>query len=696
MESAKADPDVEKIYEALPRLKEMLPRVAQMLGVSSSVDIRRWENTIRTRVIPRFSSDFPLLVAICGGGNSGKSTLFNSLVFAEPRGDGQRQVYDRTAEAFFSPTKATAGLTRRVLLALHLDLETREGFMDELFKPLGAFPELLVDRSEMADQGPPRFIRRGGLPRNIVLMDTPDFDVGTVERFLNRDQAERVLEACDVLIYLFTNATYKNRESTRFLKEVLTGLGQRNSVLVYRVTSVLPDEQVLSHAQEVAKNLYGPGWPEHVLGVYRTHESDEVAGGNRPMSLLPVGDKDAALPVIELLQRQNPLRLRREQLRTTLKDLLDQSRLTAEEAECSLKELVLYRDSIRVAQSHCVLKALEVFPFEQVFKRLQEIFESTAPWYVQWPTTMGKGLRNAWEGVANVVKAVVELIQPKETSSAGTKVLHVDETSYLETALDNVEDAAGELRQDILSEEVKTRTSRTDEDGRRMIESIDWIKQEHGRLKISSRLPDYEYRDTERDRGRVMLLVGAHRALNAVRDDLKQRGWDSEAIREQARLILTIPDRAGEDQDSRLQRELEKEALEFRERMGGWSKAQEAFFAMLGLVSPSLGIAYVLATGDPIGGHAITGLFGLHDLAAVLVLPGGAKMDEVRSSQINRLLVPIQTVWFEERKQQIGGLFEKEITGPIFFEAGCHTEEARNLLVEINSDIATIERNANG
>ncbi len=157
-----------------------------------------------------------------------------------------------------------------------------------------------------------------------------------------------------------------------------------------------------------------------------------------------------------------------------------------------------------------------------------------------------------------------------------------------------------------------------------------------------------------------------------------------------------VPDRAGDDKDTRLQRELEKEALQFRERMGGWSKAQEAFFAMLGLVSPSLGIAYVLATGDPVGGHAITGLFGLHDLAAVLVLPGGAKIDEVRSAQMNRILAPIQTVWFEERKKQIGTLFENEMTGPILSEAERNIGEARNLLTEIKAHIATIERNANG
>jgi len=679
----------------LPRLREILPRAIQILWVDSSVDVRRWENTIQARVIPRFSSDFPLLVAICGGGNSGKSTLFNSLVFGKQRGDVEGITYDRAEEASFSPTKATAGLTRRVLLALHPDLENRQGFMDELFKPLGALPEPLTERNEMAEQGPPRFVHRVSLPGNIVLMDTPDFDVGTADRFLNRDQAERVLEACDVLVYLFTNATYKNRESTRFLREVLTGLGQRNCVLVYRVTSVLPDDQVSLHAQEVAENLYGPEWPQHVLGVYRTHESDEVAKGNRPMSLIPVGDKGATLPIMDLLERQNPLRLRREQLRTTLEDILGQSRLMCAECESSLAELTLYRDSIRLVQSHCVLKALEIFPFEQVFKRLQEIFESTAPWYVQWPTAMGKGLRGAWEGVANVVRAVVELIQPQE-SAGPARPERLDETSYLETALDNVEDAANDLRQDLLAEEIRTQTSRADEDGRRMIAAVDWIKQEQATLNVSADRPDYEDWDSGRERGRVTLIVGAHRALKAVRDGLKSGSWDSETVRSEARLILTVPDRAGDDKDTRLQRELEKEALQFRERMGGWSKAQEAFFAMLGLVSPSLGIAYVLATGDPVGGHAITGLFGLHDLAAVLVLPGGAKIDEVRSAQMNRILAPIQTVWFEERKKQIGTLFENEMTGPILSEAERNIGEARNLLTEIKAHIATIERNANG
>jgi Flp pilus assembly CpaF family ATPase len=38
-----------------------------------------WQQAVDTRLLPRLMPEFPLVAAICGGGSSGKSTLFNTL-----------------------------------------------------------------------------------------------------------------------------------------------------------------------------------------------------------------------------------------------------------------------------------------------------------------------------------------------------------------------------------------------------------------------------------------------------------------------------------------------------------------------------------------------------------------------------------------------------------------------------------------
>ena len=66
-------------YDALNHLKDNIPQLAKLLKFGDGADIASWINIVEAKLIPRFSSDFPIVAAICGGGSSGKSTLFNAL-----------------------------------------------------------------------------------------------------------------------------------------------------------------------------------------------------------------------------------------------------------------------------------------------------------------------------------------------------------------------------------------------------------------------------------------------------------------------------------------------------------------------------------------------------------------------------------------------------------------------------------------
>jgi ribosome biogenesis GTPase A len=81
------------LYDALKQLRNHIPRIAELLKLGSDV--------VDAKLLSRLAPDFPVVAAICGGGSSGKSTLFNSLV-------GKH----------IAPTGGTAGMNRRVLFSV--------------------------------------------------------------------------------------------------------------------------------------------------------------------------------------------------------------------------------------------------------------------------------------------------------------------------------------------------------------------------------------------------------------------------------------------------------------------------------------------------------------------------------------------------------------------------------------------------
>ena len=65
--------------EALAFLRKCLPRAAEDLNMDFGEGFDLWRRTLDRKLLPRLHKDFPLVAAICGGGSTGKSTLFNSL-----------------------------------------------------------------------------------------------------------------------------------------------------------------------------------------------------------------------------------------------------------------------------------------------------------------------------------------------------------------------------------------------------------------------------------------------------------------------------------------------------------------------------------------------------------------------------------------------------------------------------------------
>ena len=186
-------------------LRQSLIRVSQGLNdIASSLPDNEREScagvisTLNRSVIPQLSSDWPLLVAVTGGGSSGKSTLFNFL-----------------AGAKVSASDPTAGYTRRMVAAIHPKVVADKQKMAMLFERFraNARPRALSKPEEALEPGEPVYVECLNVPEHLVLVDTPDFDVGTKEGFTNRAAAKEILDVADVILYVVTNATYNNKSA---------------------------------------------------------------------------------------------------------------------------------------------------------------------------------------------------------------------------------------------------------------------------------------------------------------------------------------------------------------------------------------------------------------------------------------------------------------------------------------------------
>ncbi|MBW1724430.1 MAG: hypothetical protein JRJ33_03450, partial [Deltaproteobacteria bacterium] len=348
----------QNLNDALRQLRVDIPRIVDLLGLDRGKETDPWAHIVDHKLLVRLSPDFPIMATICGGGSSGKSTLFNSIV-------GDR----------LSPVGGSAGLNRRVLVSAHGDILHRPDILPVLFEPFGHRPARLENQQDLTLSGPPLYVLNDAVPRNLVLMDTPDFDTGAKGVYINRDVTRQALEASDILIYIFTNSNYNNRENTDFIAQMLTGIGIRKCFLIYRVYPSFSDEEVRAHAMTVAGNLYGSDAPCYVQGIYRTDEDNAVAAGQKFMTLRSIDEKDPSF--MEALTAVDSNTIRLELLSSILKDVLIQAAQILEHSKISNHELRLYLDTLQTAQSHCVQEALQHFPMDRVMKRFVEIWMET-------------------------------------------------------------------------------------------------------------------------------------------------------------------------------------------------------------------------------------------------------------------------------------------------------------------------------
>jgi hypothetical protein len=607
------------LHETLKRLRSRLPRLAEVLGLDVGAELAAWCQVVDTRLLARFDPGFPLVAAICGGGSSGKSTLFNTLL-------GER----------CSPTGGRAGMNRRVLISVPEGFEAKAAFVSNLVAPFSEAPVALRSPEELLVPGPPATRVHRGRAENLILIDTPDFDTGAGGRYANRESARGALEAADLLIYVFTNSNYNNRDNTDFIASMLTGIGRRRCFLVYRAYPSFTAEEVRAHAMTVARHIYGADAGRFVLGVFRADEDNRVAAGESPMTLRPVeaagGSFAGALEAIDV-------RSLREELHASMTaDVLKGAAELTGRAEQSLRELERYGCALAALQEAGLQEVLRFFPAERVLRRFAGIWAESDPPAVKFMRRTGSLIEFPLKAVLGAAGWARERM--------GALPAPPDPVKSFEARLEeNLIAAVTELHRQLLSP---------------------YVPAPRPAPAPAGEAPG------------APPMIGAHPAVQTARESLRRRevGGILRAVLAHQEEIGSI----GRDVDAEL-REL---AERFRSQMGLWEKISQTFWAFLNVLPATLAVTYVITTGDPVGAASIkvklAGLFGLKDLYALVAIPVTRGMKQADRNQLKEMLGPLAQTWLRHKFGAVREVFERELSGEVLRAVAAAEDEARRLI----------------
>jgi len=603
------------LHDRLKTLRSELPRLADVLRLEADPQLASWCKTLDSRLLSRFDPNFPLVAAICGGGSSGKSTLFNSL-------SGGR----------YAPVGGRAGMNRRVLFSIPETMAEKSGYIAALVEPLGAAPEALRQPEDLLLPGGPLYVQTatGVLP--LVLMDTPDFDTGSRGHYANRQSAQGALEAADILIYTFTNSSYNNRDNTDFIGRMLTGIGRRKCFLIYRCYPSFTAEEVEEHASTVARNIYGASAERYVLGVFRVEEDNRVAAGERGMRLQPARPGGASFE--QALRAIDATQLRRELHASMLSDVLAQAEAFLAHGRESLTELRRYTAGVRALQNHCIQQALRHFPMDRVMRRFAKIWARTDP-----PTV--KFMRRTGSLIELPVKALVGAAGWARTRMSGAPPPEKPSQQFARKLEENLVTSATDLHQQVLSPFIAPAAAA----GAGAAGRSAAVSAHPAALPARQRLQQKDF-------------SGILQAILARREEIGDIGADMEM--ELGRLADHFRSRMGV---------WDKVAQTF------WAflnvlPAAAAVTYVLSTGDPVGGATIKVK---------LAGLFGLKDLYALVAIPVTRGLKQADRKQLQDMLGPVAQTWLRHKFENVQRIFEQEITGDILRTADQAAGEAERL-----------------
>ncbi len=208
-----------------------------------------WERLLTFKLAPRLAGEGCLIVAVAGGTNTGKSSIFNALI--------------RRA---LSPVSPHGAYTRRTLVAANA---VRHAQCVEAGKLLpDRFAPQPWDESNPAlvstETTPPMTVfvaRHDELPDRMVVLDTPDIDSVVTT---NWELAKTIREAGDVMVAVITAQKYADKCVVDFFREAF-----ESGRLIVPVMNLLEDT---APARGIARRQISDFFA-YILAPYRESEA---------------------------------------------------------------------------------------------------------------------------------------------------------------------------------------------------------------------------------------------------------------------------------------------------------------------------------------------------------------------------------------------------------------------------------------
>lgn len=628
------------MHSALMDIRVSVESLHKTLNLESVGDIPGFLNVLDSKLLPRTMSDYPLMVAITGGGSSGKSTLFNSLVGSD-----------------ISLTKARAGLTRRTLAAVNPEVLKQQNFMENLFSTFSELPAPLKSADELASKGPPRYIGCETLPANIVLLDTPDFDTGDSSGLFNRDSAKPILEASDVIIYVFTGTTYNNLANTQFLGSILHDLGSRKIILVYRCYSTLSGEEVEEHAQTVLANIYGSEGSKWCLGIYRMNEENLVAEGRKSATLHPLNTDS---PIEQTLGALSPHEVRTAFFNESIAKVYSMASAVRDAAESTRLQLDIYSSAVEIATSWAAADAVRSFPQVALLNRFIDIWNESKHFIIKAPVKIMYWIKN---------------------------LLHRDQTG--EDQLESLKsvfrkdlvESANKLRNQLFAEGFAVKISDNDPNCKQAMENT-----------ISLSETDSLQSDKfaiEKTLGGINLRVVQPTQIVSELSGKQNDSWELclNKISEELQTVMEV--------SSEFEEKLREIARDFRKTLTFRERLRESVTSILPSLTAFTAITWVIGTGGTAaagGGFIayITSMFGMSDLLALIAIPAIPGLDKLHRATLAKLVEPIMSAWLEEKTVAVRVILDKHLSSPFLSSANEFAEQVVSPLKKLEMATETL------
>ncbi len=651
--------DFRALRDSLRVLRDVLPDLAAGAALAAGASGDDWLARLQHTVLPAIDFDLPvLLVGICGGGSTGKSTLLNALAGRPLARVGFR-----------------AGLTTRVLLVGHPSVLSSAGVAEALLHRLGERPVPWRSLDDTTSPGPPLYATSEAIPRGLLVIDTPDFDTGDLDRMVNRERAEPVLRTSEVLIYVFTNTVYNNLSNTRFMADLVGGIGGRPTVLVYRITRAAPDAEVLDHCLAVGRRLY-----EHiptaghfadptsqVVGIYRMHESDAVALGESAPALVPIGEVTAGRPLERLLADLDVTAVKRHALAGDLSAVRQGARKTLDAVRDAAEEASRYRSALQVLMAEHALQALTAFPAHEAISLAVRLFLETSPAYIR----LLRGTGRAVSAPLRAAQAVGHRIA--RWSGAGEpKAEPVDLPAALSQSL---LESANSLRNRLMDDQVIVRVTEGDA----------LYQQARADCLPGRKAPGIEPIGS----GVYNLHFPVPDVVRRQESALRNQDWPAIS----AQLQAAVPDLVGLPQG--ITDDLRASVRGFRDSMTVGQRLREAFFASLTALPPIVGVTYAVLTTNPVAGAGVwiqvESLFGLNDLWALVSIPASLGLSEQDRRQLEIMITPVFRLWLERRAATIGELYARTVCRPALDALAVVPASGDGRLAHVEAALSTLE-----